>query len=242
MSGVSPGYLEVAPPAALRESVRQIWRYQSAAEPAPPVQVLPDGCVDLIWNGSEVFVAGPDRVAQEAALLPGSRLIGLRLAPGAALALLRAPLHELCNQRVPLRLLWGAGADALESDLLRDPACAGLRLAHAVAARSPTRDPAMAHLFERLASGQAPRLGTLVRELGMSERVLRRRSQAHFGYGAKTLDRILRLQRLLREAPHARTLTDAAMAAGYADAAHLVHDARDLTGLAPRELVRRHVR
>lgn len=232
-------YAEMLPAPALRDRVRRLWRYRAPQAIAAPVQVLPDGCVDLIWDGHRLFVAGPDPVAMEARLAPGAQLLGVRLAPGAARGLLGVPLHELTGQRVAMEDLWGRSAAALETGLQRAAAPAEVLLA-AIARRQSAPERTMAHLFARLAEGDAPRVAALARELGSSERALRRHCQEHFGYGAKTLDRILRLQRLLACARRSRTLTDAALAAGYADAAHLVHDARQLTGLAPGELLRRH--
>jgi len=64
----------------------------------------------------------------------------------------------------------------------------------------------------------------------LSERQLHRRSLAAFGYGAKTLGRIRRLQRALA-VPVSATGAAAAAAAGYADQAHLARDVRELAGV-----------
>lgn len=232
-------YAEALPAPALRDRVRRLWTYRAPQSLAGPVQVLPDGCVDLIWNHDRLFVAGPDPVAVDATLAPGAGLIGARLAPGAARTLLGLPLCEITGQRVAIDEIWGRPASELQAALQRATAPAEVLVA-AIARRQAAPDQTMAYLFGRLAAGDAPRVAALARELGCSERALRRRCQDHFGYGAKALDRILRLQRLLRCARRARTLTDAAFAAGYADAAHLVHDTRQLTGLAPGDLLRRH--
>jgi AraC-like DNA-binding protein len=66
--------------------------------------------------------------------------------------------------------------------------------------------------------------------LGLSERQLHRRSLAAFGYGAKTLGRIRRLQRALA-VPVSATGAAAAAAAGYADQAHLAREVRELAGV-----------
>jgi AraC-like DNA-binding protein len=73
----------------------------------------------------------------------------------------------------------------------------------------------------------------------MSERTLRRRFDESFGYGPKTLDRILRYQRFLGLA-RASTGSAAMLAvdAGYSDQPHLVRESRRLTGSTPRELER----
>jgi methylphosphotriester-DNA--protein-cysteine methyltransferase len=74
--------------------------------------------------------------------------------------------------------------------------------------------------------------------LGLSPRSLRRFSQSQFGYGAKTLERILRLQRFLRQsrALPQHSLAMLAADAGYADQAHLSREARELAGMTASEL------
>lgn len=56
------------------------WRFRQGTAATDPVLVLPDGSVDLIWDGTLLLVAGPDRTAAMAALAPGSALSGVRLA------------------------------------------------------------------------------------------------------------------------------------------------------------------
>lgn len=235
-------YAQCLPPPALRAQVRRLWRFRAADTPTGPVRVLPDGCVDLIWDGQRLFAAGPDRVAAQAALAPGSTLTGIRLAPGAGHALLGIALDEIAGERVMLSDLWGAGASTALEAALHRPGASARPLLAALAARQARPNPRMARLFSRLAAGDAPSVARLAGELAVSERGLRRLCQLHFGYGAKTLDRILRLQRLLGGEWRFGHLTDAALSAGYADAAHLAHDASDLTGLTPSELLRQHGR
>ena len=108
----------------------------------------------------------------------------------------------------------GARVRAIESALTRR--------APSISARLPDMHAA----FELLATGAPPGkalIPWLAGELALSERTLRRRFDAAFGYGPKTLDRILRFQRflkLLRGAPNGST-AGLAMEAGYADQAHL---------------------
>ena len=68
------------------------------------------------------------------------------------------------------------------------------------------------------------RIEQLAGELGISERQLRRRFRAAVGYGPKTLQRVLRLRRVLARAAASDADTDLAAAAferGYADQPHL---------------------
>ncbi len=41
-----------------------LWRSSAPAEPArQPSLILPDGCLDLLWDGKTLRVAGPDTKA-----------------------------------------------------------------------------------------------------------------------------------------------------------------------------------
>ncbi|MFS8430650.1 helix-turn-helix domain-containing protein [Xanthomonas campestris pv. plantaginis] len=239
MTDLASRYAECTAPAALRGQLLCSWRFRQAAVADAPVRVLPDGHVDLIWDGAQLFVAGPDRAANLACVPAGRVLSGVRLAPGAATAVLGTALHTLTDQRVALDALWGTAGLAWQHRLEdgADPVLTLQALCRQHAGRS---DPTMVWLFAQLAAGTPLQLAALTATLGISERALRRRCQTAFGYGAKTLERILRLQRFLAIAHRHRTLTDAALAAGYGDAPHLVRDARQLAGLAPRELVQQH--
>ncbi|APO96034.1 helix-turn-helix domain-containing protein [Xanthomonas vesicatoria] len=233
-------YAQLPPPPDLVTQLRCSWRYRQGAASAP-VRVLPDGCVDLIWDGRALFVAGPDHTANMACVASGNVLTGIRLSAGAAHGVLGVPLHQLADQRVALDTLWGARGSHWQQRL-REGGDA-LPTLHALCRQhSVPVDRQMAWIFAQLADHAALRVPALCAVLGISERQLRRRCHVAFGYGPKTLQRILRLQRFLRLAGHYSTLTAAALEAGYGDAPHLVRDARQLASLSPRELVQQHAR
>jgi AraC-like DNA-binding protein len=200
--------------------------------------VVPDGCVDLIWwnRGSRLMVAGPDTGPAPARLEPGDRLVAVRFRPGTAPPALGVPADALRDERVPLRELWGTEADRLAEAVATsgDPHAP---LVEAIGARiraTGAPDPLVPALVSALESHQ-------VREaagaLGLSERQLRRRAQTAFGYGPKTLQRVLRFQRALRLARAGKPLADVAYAAGYADQAHMANEVRDLAGAPIRTLL-----
>ena len=110
-------YREASPPPELREHVAAVWVRRGDPNGSRPLRVVPDGSADIIWrdDGRAVttFTAGPDTEAQLAPLPEGSRMVGIRFAPGAAGAVLGVPLDALRDLRVPLAELWGAVADEL---------------------------------------------------------------------------------------------------------------------------------
>jgi AraC-like DNA-binding protein len=68
---------------------------------------------------------------------------------------------------------------------------------------------------------------------------LRRQCNELFGYGPKTLDRILRLQRFqaLARTEADEGLACLALRAGYADQAHLTREVQSLCGMTAGEFV-----
>ena len=82
-----------------------------------------------------------------------------------------------------------------------------------------------------LATGRPVR--SLPADLGYSERHLRRLCHDAFGYGPKTLHRILRFQRAIGLIHAGRSLGEVAASCGFADQAHLTREVGELAGRPP---------
>lgn len=203
-------------------------------------RVLPDGCMDLLWNEGRLLVAGPDTHAHVTEGRP-SAWAGIRFRSGTAPALLGVPAHELRDRRVDLSDLWPA-ADVRRMtarvDAADDPAHGLEDLALHRAAETTPPDPLLGLLVAALDAGRP--VATTADELGVGARQLHRRSLAAFGYGPKTLARILRMRRALALARAGVPFAETATRTGYADQAHLSRDIRDLTGQPLRELLTAH--
>lgn len=210
------------------------WEAALPAGAEPFVQlVVPDGCVDLMWSDGGLLVAGPDTGPVQAPMRPGRRVAGVRFGPGAAPPVLGVPADALRDARVPLRELWGAEADRL-AERVAGAADHRVALVAAVSARARPVDPLSAAVVAGLATGTVRQVSD---ELGLSERQLRRRSLSAFGYGPKTLQRVLRFQRALGLARAGVPLADVAYRVGYADQAHMANEVRALAGTPIRGLL-----
>lgn len=221
--------------AALRPWIQCVWSVRSDGTES----VLPDGCLDVLWTGSRLLIAGPDTSANRAGVpAAGMEVVGVRFRPGAGGAALGLPAAELRDARVDLEDVWGAPARELAERMAASGGDARL-LEDAVAARVTPLDPLLLDAAGRVARGE--RVADVARSVAVSERHLRRRFHDAVGYGPKTLGRVMRLQRLLRLARAAPDTGLAALAAeaGYADQAHLSGDVRALTGSTPSALLAR---
>ncbi|MFB8117010.1 helix-turn-helix domain-containing protein [Streptomyces sp. NPDC055962] len=206
-----------------------LWTWSGSRDPARPV--LPDGCMDLLWAGGRLLVAGPDTHAfTPAAALSGS-CAGIRFAPGTAPALLGVPAYELRDRRVALDALWPDREVRGLTERIgaaKDPAAALEDIALRRAAGTAPPDPLTEAVAAQLRQGRS--VAATARGVGLGARQLHRRSLAAFGYGPKTLARVLRLQRALALVREGTSYAEAACAAGCADQAHLAREMRDLAG------------
>ncbi|WAE69342.1 helix-turn-helix domain-containing protein [Streptomyces cavourensis] len=228
MSEEGPRYQER--PSRLPGAV--VWTWDAPDRPLrEPRSVLPDGCMDLIRTGGRLVVAGPDTHAFQVA--PGDRgsCAAIRLAPGTAPVLLGVPAHELRDRRAELADLWPAAAVRRLTERLdeaADPAAALERFALDRMAETGPPDPRTVAVAEALRRGGS--VAAAAADTGLGARQLHRRSLAAFGYGPKTLARILRLQRALALIRTGLPYAEAACAAGCTDQAHLAREMRALAG------------
>ncbi|MFF8403613.1 helix-turn-helix domain-containing protein [Streptomyces sp. NPDC014846] len=205
-----------------------VWTNTPAGTGARPV--LPDGCMDLLWTEGRLLVAGPDTRAHVPDGPPRA-WAGIRFFPGTAPALLGVPAHELRDRRVELADLWPASRvrrlrDRIEAAPDAATALEDIALDRSTWAAVP--DPLLRRLVECLDEGR-PVAGA-ADELELGARQLHRRCLGAFGYGPKTLARILRLQRALALARSGLPYAETAVRAGYADQPHLAREVRELAG------------
>lgn len=209
-----------------------VWRTTARAE-RDERRILPDGCLDLIWStGGGLLVAGPDTVAQVVKTRAGEEHVGLRFPPGVGPAVFGVPADQLRDLRLPLGALWaGPVVREIEERVAETPRPG--RVLEAVAVRRLADhggpDPVAAAVLARVVAGRS--VAETAVEVGLGERRLLRRCQALFGYGPKTLARILRLRRALSLARAGLPAAEVAARIGYADQAHLSREVRALAGI-----------
>lgn len=154
------------------------------------------------------------------------------------------PLAALTNRVVTLADLPGTKRARIGERLLdaRAPEARWAALDRFVTDRlaaSELAEPALAFVLSRLAAGQ--RVQSLADEIGCSRKLLARRFKTETGLHPRAFIGLARFERfatLLQAEPHA-ALAGAAVAAGYADQAHLTREVARYAVATPAELRRR---
>lgn len=239
-------FRERAAPRGLANAFSAIWIHRLDDRATPPLVITPDATIDLQWIDGRFRVAGPDKEPQIETPPSGTVIVGFRFRPGAAAGWLGLPAGEILGARLDLDEVWGTRARGLRDRIKAASDLTSMlrQLEETVGMHSQERDaldPLMGRAYDVIDQGlppETPLVPFLQRQLHMSERTLRRRFEEAFGYGPKTLDRILRFHRFRRLQQRQGDASTALLAieAGYADQAHLIRESRRLTGVTPSAL------
>lgn len=245
-------------PPALATAVKSVWFARGTqAEFAVAEPIVPDGCVEIVLNLADRFVqVAAGGSLQPRDLLVGQMtrptiasptgevdLIGIRLWPARAGALLRTPMWELQDQLIPAAGVLPA-CHGLSDDLRSRPR--HLRLAHLSSVLAPycarVAPERLRHVdtaLSRIASSHGTEsIAALAAFTGVTRRHLERQFREQVGLRIKQVARITRIQRVLSVLHSGAALSGAEIAAtfGYSDQAHLIHECRTLTGTTPGRL------
>jgi AraC-like DNA-binding protein len=213
-------------PAGLADVIDCVW----SSSRVGTQRVVPDGCMDIVWNGERLTTAGPD--TESFLTRSTGTTVGVRFRPGMAPGFLGIPADELTNIHIGLDDVWDRDrVEQLADDLHTNQP--GKVLLHAV--QDATPDPFAAQV-ERMAR-QSGNVRGMADALGLSERQLHRRCLAVFGYGPKVLHRVLRFDQAMDLVYDGTAFAEAAYRAGYADQAHFSREVKSLSGATVTRLV-----
>ena len=242
-------YQEFPPSPALAGHVRCYWRGVSRVAPFEtplPQRVLPDGCTDIVLHLADagrslrsVDVVGTMTRPLLLTLDAPAEHLGIRFHPGCASAFFGISADELTDRSAGLDTLW-AGADAGEQLAGQRSLDARLRWLERQLLRRLDRVAGTALLAKRVAAliretGGRLRIDELTARTGCTRQYLGRVFAEHLGVSPKHYARIERFVQLAKRVDRtpAAGWADLAAEHGYYDQAHLIHEFREFTGLAP---------
>ncbi len=247
-------------PPALAGVVRMFWHFDGHTT-LPRERTFPGGYLELIVHLGPCFRPVDDGATGEpfpVACLTGvqtgplvieapegrCRVLGIRLHPVGAYALLAAPLGATEGRTLDLRDIAGHAAAELAERCHDAPtvaACFGRAAAWVAdriartAARGGVPHRAVAWAAAELERVDGVASVTALRaQAGLGRTRFADVFREQVGMGPKRYARVLRFRRALALVRAGRGLSDAALAAGYYDQAHLHASFREFAGMTPR--------
>ena len=248
-------YVECQPSPVLRPWVRTLWycRFPGAARGRE--RVLPDGCVQMVFNLSRDFLTdcgknGVENGRLARAILVGPRaqydvietsdmeeLAGIVIEPGGFGGLFGERADLCFSQSLSLYDLWN-DAQLMESIIEASTPAEKIgwldrslvRLLRGNARRNVTVDQAI-HLFQNKGVG----VTECAKSIGLSERRMSQIFREEVGLSPKLWCRIRRFQTITKKL-HARVdmpWAELALACGYYDQSHFANDFKAFSGLDP---------
>jgi AraC-like DNA-binding protein len=243
------------PPPALAPWVKSVWTARgTCAEFAAPEPIVPDGCVEIIFNLAAPFA--DSRGLQPLDLIAGQMtgpvtaiatgdvdMIGVRFWPGRAGAALRTAMWELRDQLTEASSVLNGCAHLVE--VLRQlPLEArlqhlSLELSRSFGARANRNTAIVDHALALIQQHRGnTAIDRVARAVGISRRQLERRFDDEVGLGVKQFARIVRVHAALDLMEREPLSSGAEISAqcGYSDQAHLIRECKSLTGRTPARL------
>lgn len=245
-------------PPHLKGLVDVIWHFAGPTT-TPYKRILPNGRVEILVNLGESYriIKGAGTEVLRAAWIGGlltspqvieqparQNVLGIRMRPGAAFALLAMPMRELTGFQVTLHDVIGDAASELAERCAEAGSVSQVfsRAARWVADRvreAPAVDPAIAWSVARIEEqGGAVPIGELRERTGLSKTRLAASFRDQIGAAPKLYARLIRFGRVTEKLQRgAGSLVDVAIDAGFYDQPHMNAEFRELGGLSPLEFI-----
>ncbi len=255
-------YVINIPKPPLSEFVERFW-YSRGATLNQSVRIMPTGTMELVFNLEEdelgfydakqpgsykTFSGAIFSGAHARPLLADTRehMMGVHFKPGGAFRFLGVPASEVADTHVDVEDLWGRVTQDLREQLCAavNPGASFGVLEKALFVRlvkSPEEHRAVRAAVDILGrdAGET-RIRDLAAQLGLSQRHLASVFSKQVGVTPKQFARVQRFLHAtqLTRSNSAPDWAEVALACGYFDQSHLIHEFQILSGLSPTEFHR----
>lgn len=239
-------YNQVKPHPALTDYIDAFWVVQGATEQIKAASILPDGCVDLIFNlgddcktdngileNGKTYLVGTMRTSQESFLSTQHKLMGVRFKPGAFSSFYDyTSLDQVANQIIDFE-------KGLSPDIGKLPQYSVSYLNNYFLNRFNNQKNYLFPVINdiRLAMGQIS-IDELAKRNFVTVRQLERNFKKYIGISPKEFANIIRFEFTLEKIknnPQRKNLQDIAYEFGYYDHSHLSNEIKRYTRLNPSQ-------
>ncbi|MCX2585410.1 helix-turn-helix domain-containing protein [Pedobacter sp. MR22-3] len=242
-------YLEIQPHLALQPYIGAYWISEITEYTLNQAKILPDGCVDIIFNIKDEYrtEAGRILMKSEAIYLIGTmmrfkeyktigkaKLLGIRFKPGAFFYFFNlSSLHEFTDQSIELKNIALPIIHRIDE---YTPAYLDQFLLHKL---SPPKY-SIIHIIKDIQNqnGQS-RVGDIAKKHFTTPRQLERHFKNSVGVSPKDFTSLVRYQFVsskIKNNTSGKCLAELAFESGYYDHAHLTKEIKRFTGSVPSQL------
>ncbi|NDV94957.1 helix-turn-helix domain-containing protein [Dysgonomonas sp. 521] len=244
-------YKEYPPDLRLQHLIETYWVADGMIENAVTQRILPDGCVDIIFDfGSHSVQTGlPKLVGTMTSLLeisyqPGRvQMMGIRFAPAGITAFTRMPVSMITNQNIELPLSETLFDNSFY-ERLPDMECMQERIRYintyflARMHKLYLPDRQIRHAVSLIQSNNGHlSVSKIAGEVCLSERQFERKFKTTIGISPKAFSNIMRFRSVRRYmASHSdESMYEIAIACGYHDHSHMNKEFQRLGSFSPSE-------
>lgn len=233
-------YAEILPDNNLRPFIECYWVHSNDLSPHI---VLPDGCIDIVFNDAAGSVVGT--MTTPLIVQPSGDFFGVRIRSGKASMFLNFDASELTDQKTDLQNIAGPDGSILIEKVFDAKGIAEkVKLLNA-SLSSWFRDKCnerVDYVIQKIIESQGNiSINSICHSLDLSRQHLARLFQEYVGIRPKQFARVIRFQALLKNVRQSRNVNwaDEAAMLGYYDQAHLITDFRQFSGTSPEKFTSR---
>ncbi|WP_134091835.1 helix-turn-helix domain-containing protein [Olivibacter sp. XZL3] len=242
-------YTEVKPHPKLEGYIDAFWTVVGSEGAVRSQRIMPDGCVDLIFNlgedcGAEngrltmqrdkIYLVGTMTTFSDSFLTGGKKLIGVRFKPAAFSSFYNyAPMHELTNLCIGFERSLSP-----DIDLVKNYSIAYLQAFFLDRVRVPKHSLFNVINYIRLTNGNIG-IDTLATANHITRRQLEREFRNHIGVSPKEYLKIIRFKnalKIIKENRNENNFSEIAFKCGFYDQAHFSNEIKRYAGLTPSQI------
>lgn len=236
------------PQGPLGAFVERFWYWKGHTAAHSLERVLPTGTVQLVLDlgcarTSSSLFSGPRSTSSIIHRTAQDELLGIHFKPGGAFPFLPLPLRELRNLQIGIEDLWGTAQAETLLSLLHQAETPEARFSIletwlVVAMRRPLHHhPAVAFAMAELQ--RSPNLSTrgIAQKVNLSQRCFIEIFADQVGLTPKLFSRVQRFNQVVGSIAHQSDVDwlELALASGYCDQAHLIHEFQEFSSATPTE-------
>lgn len=228
-------YSEFLPDKNLRQFIECYWIHSNDFTHT----VLPDGCIDIVFNDAAGFVVGT--MTTPLIVEPSGTFIGVRFKSGKASMFFNFDASDLTDQKTELRNIAGREGSILIEKLFEAQDLTGkieiLNTSLSSWFKHKSNDRVDYVIQKIVESKGNVSINSICHSLGLTRQHLARLFQHYVGVRPKQFARVIRFQALLKDVRqnHKINWADEASLLGYYDQSHLIADFRQFSGKSPEK-------